>query len=131
VPGSAYLDLAVVYLNRITQTWMNANSGPCGRINHNVRSCGYPADKGREQMWCSEGRTDANDLCDQTNDALRSSSVFVSGGMSGGPVMVGDTIRAINSGKSPSTSIFAPVDVITSGLFTRSSSIYSSTCKCL
>jgi hypothetical protein len=129
VAGSAYLDTAVVYVDRITLGWLGSGPGPCGRVTRNVRSCGYPGDKGGSQMWCSDGQTSANDLCDTTNDALRSNSVFLSGGMSGGPLMVDNTIRGINSGASSVLTVFAPLDSITSRLYTQHSSIYSTTCK--
>jgi hypothetical protein len=80
-------------------------------------------------MWCSDGQTAANDLCDTTNDALKSSNVFLAGGMSGGPLMVDNVIRGVNSGGSSVSTVFAPLDGITSKLYAQQSSIYSSTCK--
>jgi hypothetical protein len=129
VAGSAYLDTALVYLDRTSMSWLGFGPGPCGRITRNVRSCGYPGDKSGSQMWCSDGQTFANDLCDSTNDALRSSNVFLAGGMSGGPLMVDNTIRGVNSGGSSFQTVFAPLDAITHRLYSQFHSIWSSSCK--
>ena len=130
VAGSAYLDTALVYVDRISTFWMDVGGGPCGSLTRSARSCGYPSDKGGQQMWCSDGQTYANDLCDTNNDALRSNSIFLSGGMSGGPVIVDNRILGINSGFHPrGGAVFAPIDTITTILYSYWYSIWSSTCK--
>jgi hypothetical protein len=94
VGGSAYIDVAVIRLDRGV-TWWNGVSRPCGRRSMSVRGCGYPGGNSPTTppgaaagnwLYCSDGTTREIDFCDATTDYIRSSNCVTSGGQSGGPL---------------------------------------------
>ena len=92
VAGSAYVDVAVIRLDRGV-TWWNSVNSPCGRRTMSVRGCGYPGGSGAPAgasagvtPFCSDGSSLPIDFCDATTDYIRSRDCVTSGGQSGGPL---------------------------------------------
>jgi len=123
--GSAFLDSALIYLDRVTYAW-SGHGYTCGKSTKTIRSCGYPGDK-NGQLWCSNGVSYSIDFCDTTNDAIKSNNVFLAGGMSGGPLVqtsATGTVIGMNSGSSSTTSVFAPLDQFTYTMISTTGSIW-------
>jgi hypothetical protein len=135
-----YSDVAIIGLWKITTGWNGMGGSSCGVRSFTATTCGYPAEIGYngDEMYCSDGTTLGNDMCDTAADALRSTSMRLVGGMSGGALMDRSSGNWINHGANsgfngdrhaPIQTLFAPWDNVNMRLIFEEASIYSTTFK--